>query len=154
MGGGRGGRLFEAGRLLTFSAFSMDAYSRWARIRGWALIRINTVRLTMPCLSRFELYSRWVPLLSANSQNINVRLLDLIVTQIFVKLGLKGLKAATPLLIFGILFHFLKQPILLFKKSKRSLKVFSSYFYKSIKAVRMYNAVNSFMIALALVHFS
>ena len=38
-----GGRLFEAGRLLTFSAFSMGAYSRWALIRGWALIRINTV---------------------------------------------------------------------------------------------------------------
>ena len=39
----RGGRLFEAGRLLTFSAFRMGAYSRWAPIRGWALIRINTV---------------------------------------------------------------------------------------------------------------
>ena len=34
---GWGGRLFEAGRLLTFSAFRMGAYSRWA------LIRINTV---------------------------------------------------------------------------------------------------------------
>ena len=42
-GSGWGGRLFEAGRLLTFSAFSMGAYSRWALIRGWALIRINTV---------------------------------------------------------------------------------------------------------------
>ena len=40
---GWGGRLFEAGRLLTFSAFWMGAYSRWALIRGWALIRINTV---------------------------------------------------------------------------------------------------------------
>ena len=39
----RGGRLFEAGRLLNFSAFRMGAYSRWALIRGWALIRINTV---------------------------------------------------------------------------------------------------------------
>ena len=38
-----GGRLFEAGRLLTFSAFRMGAYSRWALIQGWALIRINTV---------------------------------------------------------------------------------------------------------------
>ena len=38
-----GGHLFEAGRLLTFSAFRMGAYSRWALIRGWALIRINTV---------------------------------------------------------------------------------------------------------------
>ena len=27
----------------TFSAFIMDAYSRWALILGWALIRINTV---------------------------------------------------------------------------------------------------------------
>ena len=43
LGGGGGGRLFEAGRLLTFSAFRMGAYSRWALIRGWALIRINTV---------------------------------------------------------------------------------------------------------------
>ena len=36
--GGRGG-----GRLLTFSTFRIGAYSRWALIRGWALIRINTV---------------------------------------------------------------------------------------------------------------
>ena len=40
---GGGGRLFEAGRLLTFSTFRMGAYSRWALIRSWALIRINTV---------------------------------------------------------------------------------------------------------------
>ena len=33
-----GGRLFEAGRLLTFSAFRIGTYSRWALIRGWALI--------------------------------------------------------------------------------------------------------------------
>ena len=38
-----GGRLFEAGCLLIFSAFRMGAYSRWALIRGWALIGINTV---------------------------------------------------------------------------------------------------------------
>ena len=38
-----GERLFEAGPFLTFSAFRMGAYSRWALIRGWALIRINTV---------------------------------------------------------------------------------------------------------------
>ena len=42
-GGGVGGRLFEAERLLTFSAFRMGAYSRWAVIRGWALIRVITV---------------------------------------------------------------------------------------------------------------
>ena len=31
-GRGRGGPLFEAERLLTFSAFRMGAYSRWALI--------------------------------------------------------------------------------------------------------------------------
>ena len=40
---GWGERLFEADGLLTLSAFRMGAYSRWALIRGWALIRINTV---------------------------------------------------------------------------------------------------------------
>ena len=38
---GAGGRLFEARRLLTFPASRMGAYSRWALIRVWALIRIN-----------------------------------------------------------------------------------------------------------------
>ena len=28
---------------LTFSTFRLGAYSRWALIRGWALIPINTV---------------------------------------------------------------------------------------------------------------
>ena len=51
-----GGRLFEAGRLLTFSVFSMGAYSRWALIRGWALIRINTV----PTLSLQDLKSNTI----------------------------------------------------------------------------------------------
>ena len=36
-----GGRLFEAGCLLTFSAFRMGAYLRWVLIRGWAPIRIK-----------------------------------------------------------------------------------------------------------------
>ena len=40
---GCGGLLFEAGRLSSFSAFRMGVYSRWALIRGWALLRINTV---------------------------------------------------------------------------------------------------------------
>ena len=40
---GWGGRLFEAGRLLTFSVFRMGAYLRWALIRGWVLIQIYTV---------------------------------------------------------------------------------------------------------------
>ena len=44
-GWGGVGHLFEAGRLLNFSAFRMGAYSRRALIRGWALIRINTVSL-------------------------------------------------------------------------------------------------------------
>ena len=35
------GCLFEAAHVVTFSAFRMGAYSRWAVIRGWALIRIN-----------------------------------------------------------------------------------------------------------------
>ena len=49
MGGGGDGCLFEAGRLLTFSAFRMGAYSRWALIRGWVLIRINTVLYSDKC---------------------------------------------------------------------------------------------------------
>ena len=47
---GGGGRVFEfdcewegGGRLLTFFAFRMGAHSRWTLIRGWALIRLNTV---------------------------------------------------------------------------------------------------------------
>ena len=40
---GGGGRLFEAGRLLTSSAFGKGAYSRWALIRGWALFRASDV---------------------------------------------------------------------------------------------------------------
>ena len=42
-GGGGGGRLFGAGGLITISAFRIGAFSRWALIRGWALIAINTV---------------------------------------------------------------------------------------------------------------
>ena len=44
-GVGWGGRLFEAGHLLTFAAFRMGAYLRWELIRGWALIQINTVSI-------------------------------------------------------------------------------------------------------------
>ena len=44
-GEGRGGRLFEAWRSLTFSAFSMGAHSRWALIRGWALIPKKYVKV-------------------------------------------------------------------------------------------------------------
>ena len=43
MEGGGGGRVFETGRLLTFSAVRMGTYSRWVLIRGSALNRINTV---------------------------------------------------------------------------------------------------------------
>ena len=49
--GGVGVCLFEAGRLLTFSAFRMGAYSRWALIRSWALIRIVTVLRLLGCLT-------------------------------------------------------------------------------------------------------
>ena len=47
MGGGGDGRLFVAGRLLTFSAFRMGAYARLALIQGWMLIRINTVSVVL-----------------------------------------------------------------------------------------------------------
>ena len=47
-GGGGGGRLFEAGRLLTFPTYRVGAYSRWALIGGWALNRINTVAIQYP----------------------------------------------------------------------------------------------------------
>ena len=43
VGWGGGGCSFEAGQRLTFSAFRMGAYLRWVLIRGWVLIRINTV---------------------------------------------------------------------------------------------------------------
>ena len=58
MGGGDG-RLFVAGRLLTFSAFRMGAYARLALIRGWALIRINTVSVVLfwPFFSAILYYS-------------------------------------------------------------------------------------------------
>ena len=37
------GREWGGGGRYNFAAFRMGAYSRWALIRGWALIRINTV---------------------------------------------------------------------------------------------------------------
>ena len=40
---GSGREVGLGGRLLTFSAFRVGAHSRWALIRGCALIRINTV---------------------------------------------------------------------------------------------------------------
>ena len=43
VGGGLGRRLFETGRLLTFSTFRVGTYLTWALIRGWALNRINTL---------------------------------------------------------------------------------------------------------------
>ena len=44
---GSGREVGWGGRLLTFSAFRIGAYLWWALIRGWALIRINTV-LSIP----------------------------------------------------------------------------------------------------------
>ena len=41
--GGGGGRLFKAGRLLTFPTYRVGGYSRWVVIRGWALNQISTV---------------------------------------------------------------------------------------------------------------
>ena len=49
--GGWNGGLFEAGRLLTFSAFRLSTYSRWAPSRGWVLIRINTVVVVSESIS-------------------------------------------------------------------------------------------------------
>ena len=40
-GGGGDGRLFEAGRLLTFPAYRVGAYSRWALIRGGRLFEVG-----------------------------------------------------------------------------------------------------------------
>ena len=48
---GWGWCLFEAGCLLTFSAFRMGTYSRWALIRGWVLIPINMVSFIIPKFS-------------------------------------------------------------------------------------------------------
>ena len=45
---GGNGRLFEAGRLLTFSALKMGGYSRWV------LIRINTV---FYCVLEISMYT-------------------------------------------------------------------------------------------------
>ena len=55
------GRLFEAGCLLTFSAFRMGAYSRWALIRGWAFIQINTVSTEGNLLFKVDWASLIVP---------------------------------------------------------------------------------------------
>ena len=40
---GSGREVGWGGLVLTFPAYRMGAYSRWALMRGWALIRINTV---------------------------------------------------------------------------------------------------------------
>ena len=45
---------FEAGRSLAFSAFRMGAYSGCALIQGWALIRINTVLVSLIILFGLE----------------------------------------------------------------------------------------------------
>ena len=41
LGGGGGGRLLEAGRLLTFPTYRVGAYSRWALIRGGRLFEVG-----------------------------------------------------------------------------------------------------------------
>ena len=40
---GVGGHLFEAGRLSTFLAFQVERLLEVGIVRGWVLIRINTV---------------------------------------------------------------------------------------------------------------
>ena len=45
-------------RLLTFPAFRMGAYSRWALIRGLALIRINTVVTKSLKIQRLNFFLR------------------------------------------------------------------------------------------------
>ena len=72
MGGGGSGRLFKDGRLLTFSAFGMGAYSKWALIRGWALIRIITVcKVSHPKMKSINISLGNFPLL-LESDNVNV----------------------------------------------------------------------------------
>ena len=46
--------------LLTFSAFGMGAYSRWALIWGWALIRINTVSQSTRYVKSRHIFLNWV----------------------------------------------------------------------------------------------
>ena len=65
-GRGGGGCLFEAGCFLTFSAFRMGAYSRRAIIRGWRLMRINTVSPR-----RYQLSSKLWRISFARFQDIN-----------------------------------------------------------------------------------
>ena len=49
-----GGCLFMAGRLLTFSAFRMGTYLRWALIfRGWVLVGINRVNFNFSWSPQF-----------------------------------------------------------------------------------------------------
>ena len=43
------------GRLLNFWTLRVGAYSRWALIRGWALIRINTVVVQQQNKTRFAI---------------------------------------------------------------------------------------------------
>ena len=56
-GGGEDGRLFEAGRLLTFPTYRVGAYSRWALIRGWALNRINTVFAVLNSVNAIQFHA-------------------------------------------------------------------------------------------------
>ena len=49
------------GRLLNFWTLRVGAYSRWALIRGWALIRINTVLKKMTCEVRMYAFEYPLP---------------------------------------------------------------------------------------------
>ena len=62
-GGGGGGHLFKAGRLLTFLIYRMGTYLRWALIQGWAFNRINTVSTSQMQVITIQLYNPHIKVL-------------------------------------------------------------------------------------------
>ena len=94
----RGGRLFEAGRLLTFPAFRMGAYS------GWARIRINTVFIkgccccsssVKQCLSSVN-HEQFLMQMTQNCMHSNCKCLQILAEEDFTLKLLRG----TPIKIF------------------------------------------------------
>ena len=55
-----GGRWGGDEHLLTFSACRMGAYSRWALIRGWVLIQVNTVFTKGSLTQELVTYKKWL----------------------------------------------------------------------------------------------
>jgi len=68
---GSGREVGWGGRLLTFSAFRMGAYSRWALIRDWALIRINTIAESKENNSILQIYVCGLWLCFVTDQKLN-----------------------------------------------------------------------------------